>query len=257
MTIFGGLAPIFDFLGSTGLVRSLIVGAVLFGLWQGLARAGFAAPQRIRTWTTVAIPLVAWYVVAWQLAAAGALQARPGTVPLLPIAIIVPVLFGLVLIARSTRIAAALDATPPEWLVGLQVYRVLGGAFLAQLALEKLSAIFALPAGIGDVLVGLLALPVAFYLRRNPESGRVRAVAWNLLGLLDLVVAITLGFLSTTGRLEGLGVVPAPLAYPLVMIPAFAVPLSMILHGMSLWQLRRRTRRSAQSPNVAMASGAA
>jgi hypothetical protein len=27
------------------------------------------------------------------------------------------------------------------------------------------------------------------------------------------------------------------------MTPAFAVPLSLILHGISLWQLRRRARQ--------------
>jgi len=29
------------------------------------------------------------------------------------------------------------------------------------------------------------------------------------------------------------------------MIPAFAVPLSLILHGVSLWQVRRRSRSRA------------
>jgi hypothetical protein len=240
MPMLDDLVAIFDFLGGTGLVRIAIVSAVLFGLWLGLARAGFSRPQRTRTWLLVAVPLVAWFALIWLVAAAGALQARPGAPPLVPVAIFAPILLGLVLLTRSSRIAAALDAMPPAWLVGLQVYRIFGGVFLAQLALGKLSAVFALPAGIGDVMVGLLALPVAFYLHRNPAGGRAAAVAWNLFGVLDLVVAITLGFLSTTGRLQGLGVVPTPLSYPLVMIPAFAVPLSIILHGVSLWQLKRR-----------------
>jgi hypothetical protein len=33
--------------------------------------------------------------------------------------------------------------------------------------------------------------------------------------------------------------------YPTVMIPAFGVPSSIILHGLSLWQLRRRARQTA------------
>jgi hypothetical protein len=251
MPLLNGLAAILDFLGSTGLVRLLIIGAVLFGLWLGLARAGFPRPQRVRTWLLVAVPLVAWFALVWLLATAGALQARPGAPPLLPVAIFAPVLLGLVLLTRSSRIAAALDAIPPAWLVGLQVYRIFGGAFLVQFALGKLSAVFALPAGTGDVMVGLLALPVAFYLNHNPAGGRAAAVAWNLFGVLDLVLAITLGFLSSTGRLQGLGVAPAPLSYPLVMVPAFAVPLSVILHGMSLWQLKRRARGQAAPRDVA------
>jgi hypothetical protein len=142
-----------------------------------------------------------------------------------------------------------LDALPPSWLVGLQVYRVLGGAFLVQLALGHLSPVFALPAGIGDVTVGVLALPVAFYLARYEESGRAIAVGWNMLGILDLVVAITLGFLASTGRL---GIAPRPLVYPLVMVPAFAVPLSLILHGVSLWQLKRSVGRSGTTRSVGL-----
>jgi hypothetical protein len=30
-------------------------------------------------------------------------------------------------------------------------------------------------------------------------------------------------------------------SYPLVMIPTFAVPLALMLHGLVLWRLRRET----------------
>jgi len=247
MTLIDNLAAGFNFLGDTGLTRWLIMAAVLFGLWRGLAGAGFKSAERMRTWLAVAIPLLAWSILIWQLALAGVFAARRGALPLLPVAILAPLPIALVLIMRSQRIAAALDAMPASWLVGLQVYRVLGAAFLVQLALGRLSPAFALPAGIGDVLVGLLALPTAFYLSRNENRGRAVAVAWNALGILDLIVAITMGFLSSTGRLQalGLGAGAGPLAYPLVMIPAFAVPLSLILHGVSLWQLKRRPSRAA------------
>jgi hypothetical protein len=37
---------------------------------------------------------------------------------------------------------------------------------------------------------------------------------------------------------------PNQFAYPLVMIPTFAVPLSIILHGLSLRQIARRKPRT-------------
>lgn len=251
MTLLDNLAAAFDFLGNTGIVRAVILALVLFGLWRGLARAGFTRSQRVGTWLAVAIPLLAWFALIWQLALAGVIQGRAGALPLLPVAIFAPLVIGLPLIMRSQRIGAALDALPVSWLVGLQAYRVFGGAFLVQLALGRLSALFALPAGIGDVLVGLLALPTALYLIREPGRGRAIAVAWNLLGILDLAVAITMGYLTSTGRL---GIVaPRPLVYPLVMIPAFLVPLSLILHGVSLRQLKRRSS-SAAARSVALAA---
>ncbi len=252
MTTLDTLAAFFDVVGRTGALRILIVAAVLFGLWRGLDYAGFARSERTRTWLFVAVPLLAWFALVWTLAPTGVFRVFP----VVPLAIVVPVAIGLVLLMRSHRIAAALDALPPSWLVGLQVYRVFGGAFLVQLALGQLAPVFALPAGTGDVLVGVLALPVAFYLARREDGGRAIAVGWNVLGILDLAVAITLGFLASTGRLGG---APRPLGYPLVMVPAFAVPLSVILHGLSLWQLKRGAGRNpiARDVGPALAAGRA
>lgn len=250
--VLDGLAAFFDFFGTYGIVRAIIVMAVLGGLWLGLRRAGLDDRARTATWLAVALPLMLWMAAVWQLAAAGAFQARPGAVPLIPFAIVVPVAAGLVLLTRSTRVAAALDAIPPAWLVGLQVYRVFGAAFLVQWGLGRLSGTFALPAGCGDVLVGLLALPAAYALQAGVPRARSIAVAWNVLGILDLVLAIALGLLGQTGRLPGAAQPPAPLSYPLVMIPAFAVPLSLILHGVSLWQLRRLGRQTARDTEPAV-----
>jgi hypothetical protein len=249
MAILDGLTMVFDFLGNSGILRMLIVATVLFGLWRGLARAGFTRPERIATWLAVAIPLLAWCALVWRLALAGAMDVRPSAFPAVPIATFVPLLVGFALLTRSRRVAAALDAIPTGWLVGLQVYRILGAVFLVQLALGNLSAFFAVPAGIGDVLVGLLALPVALYVNRDENRGRAIALRWNALGILDLAVALTMGGLSSTGTLQALGLASSapPFVYPLVMIPAFAVPLSLILHGLSIWQLARRAKREVSS----------
>jgi hypothetical protein len=107
---------------------------------------------------------------------------------------------------------------------------VFGSIWLLAWIAGVLPGLFALPAGIGDSLVGVLALPVAGMVARNRAAG----VAWNILGLLDLANAITLGFL--TGAISG---------YPLVLIPAFVVPLSILLHSVSLRQLRRLARSAA------------
>lgn len=73
-------------------------------------------------------------------------------------------------------------------------------------------------------------------------SGRGWLVsAWNVLGITDFTVALTAGFLSSPGPLQrfAFGDPSNPLigAYPLVMIPVFAVPLSVLLHAGSLTKL--------------------
>jgi hypothetical protein len=240
------------------VVRPLILAAILFGLWLALGRAGVAPRTRTAVSLAVTVPLVAWFVGIWRLAASGAFQAASGTAPgralPIPVAVVLPVLIGLLALTRSKRIASAVDAAPTPWLIGLQTYRVLGGNFVVLWLYGVMPSAFALPAGLGDVLVGLTAIPVALFLASGRPGSTAAAVAWNLLGIADLVDALTLGFLSSPGpfQLIGLGH-PNVLttAYPTVMTPAFAVPLSFILHGLSLWQLRRRSRSRATARGVA------
>ena len=85
----------------------------------------------------------------------------------------------------------AIARVPLHWLVGVQVYRIVGGVFLIALAQGDVPAEFALPAGIGDVLVGLAA---PFVAAKLAAGGIERAwgwvAGWCVLGLLDLVVAV-------------------------------------------------------------------
>src|SRR6267154_2205575 len=73
-----------------------------------------------------------WLAVVWVMAVNGVFVARPGAggPPLIPIAIFLPVLLFVPILLRSARIGEILDATPPSWLVGLQLYRVFGAVFL-------------------------------------------------------------------------------------------------------------------------------
>ena len=99
--------------------------------------------------------------------------------------------------------------------------------------------------GIGDLITGLLAVPVAISLAAGTLEARKVAVGWNVFGLLDFAVAISIGLMITPGPLQ-LIVPSIPNVtgglYPNVMIPAFAVPSSILLHALSLRQLRRRSR---------------
>ena len=75
-------------------------------------------------------------------------------------------------------------------------------------------------------------------------AARRTVAAWNLLGIADLVMAVSLGFLSSPGILQILSLGEPNVmisAYPLVMIPVFAVPLSILLHVCSLTKLSRET----------------
>ena len=102
---------------------------------------------------------------------------------------------------------------------------------------------FGVPAGIGDTLTGLFAVPAAIAVATGTAQGRRAAIAWNVLGLADFAVAITLGAITSPGPFQ-LIVPDVPSigagAYPSVLTPALVVPSSILLHALSLRQLRRR-----------------
>lgn len=221
-------------------------GLIALGLWLGLESSDLTPAQRRTTWLAVMIPDTLWFAVAWSAAINGVF--RPGTsaasAPLLPLAIFLPVMIGMPLLLSSKRIGQVLDAMPAAWLVALQAYRVFGGWALAAWLHGAMPGVFALPAGTGDVLTGLFAVPAAIAVATGTARGRGAAIAWNILGLADFAIAITLGLLTSPGRFQLIIPHVASIgagAYPDVLTPAFVVPSSILLHALSLRQLMRRS----------------
>jgi hypothetical protein len=99
--------------------------------------------------------------------------------------------------------------------------------------LGKLPALFAVPAGVGDIAVGMATPWVA---RRIREGSQAKLLVWfTLLGIADLVSALTLGAL--TGFLQIVHVNPPATLnadLPLAIIPTVGVPLLLAMHLTSL-----------------------
>jgi hypothetical protein len=220
-------------------------GLIAVGLWLGLESTDLTPDQRRATWLAVMIPDTLWFALAWSMAINGAFTTGASPLPMLPLAVFLPLIIGAPLLLLSKRVGQVLDVMPASWLIALQLYRVFGSWALAAWLRGALPGVFALPAGIGDVLTGLLAVPAAIAVASGTAQGRRAAVAWNILGLADFAVAITLGLLTSPGRFQL--IVPTVQsigagAYPGVLTPAFVVPSSILLHALSLRQLSRRAR---------------
>jgi hypothetical protein len=218
------------------------------GLWLGLERTDLAPGQRRTIWLAIMVPLTLWAAVAWTAAIDGVFRTGASPLPLLPSAIFLPVIIGAPLLLLSKRVGHLLDAMQTTWLVALQLYRVFGSQWLAYWLRGLLPGLWALPAGTGDVLTGLFAVPAAIALATGTAEGRKAAMLWNIFGIADLAVAITLGMIIAPGPFQ-LIVPDGPSlgidGYPNVLTPAFVVPGSILLHALSLRQLRRRRRAEA------------
>jgi hypothetical protein len=137
-------------------------------------------------------------------------------------------------------VSRILDQPDALWRLTLpQFFRPVGVTFLVAMALGYLPAVFAVPAGIGDIAIGVEAVFIARNLRRGIVN---RSTVWfNVLGLLDLVVALAIGVMAAPGLARLLVMSPSTEAIsllPLVLIPTTIVPLAVALHVLSLGKLR-------------------
>jgi hypothetical protein len=231
----------------------VVIAAMVFGLHRALRLTGLPVRQRRSAFWTGSAVLVAWFFASLALSLAGFYQGTFSRVPTVPFGLLIPIAVGVALFWRVPLLRKTIECTPQSWLVSVQVFRVEGLIFLTLLAEGRLPGAFAWPAGVGDMIVGLLAPIVVIAFGRGVRGSTSWLWVWNLLGITDLVVAVATGFLTSPSPLQILSLdKPNELisAFPLVMIPVFLVPLAFLLHLASLYKLRhlkaeRRTPRRA------------
>jgi hypothetical protein len=231
------------------LATNLTIAAAVWAILSSAAgRSGLPPDTMRRVRVGAAVFIGTWLGAALILAPARdtLLTQDPfALTPLVPIFLLSPIAIAFVAILRSPALQRVLAAASLPAVIGVQVYRLIGIVFVVLLALGQLPAHFAVPAGWGDIAVGLLAPLVALGLAREARGDRALAVAWNVFGLVDLIIAIGMG----TGLLAPLLMpelgprVPSAAAmgvFPMVLVPMFLVPMSALLHAIALGKLRQR-----------------
>jgi hypothetical protein len=226
-----------------------------------LYRGAIAAGLSRRTATTIAAAggavLGGWLLASGLLAHAGVYHQPSGQAAPWFGAAFAATLLGLLAATRIPPMPRVLAAAGTAARLTLpHTLRVVGVTFLLVMALGHLPAIFALPAGLGDIAAGLAAPSVARRLAQG--GGRRRAVWFNLFGLLDLVVALSIGFLAGLGPWRPLEVTPStePLSLlPLALVPTVAVPLAIALHIVSLARLRTAATPTEDRGGQVVAAG--
>jgi hypothetical protein len=200
----------------------------------------------------VSAVLMLWLGLIFLLGAQGAFVGKAGSPPLplffgfaLPLLVFFAAYFGwnafrAFILGADLRLVAA-----------MQAWRWAGMGFLSLYAYGVLPGLFAFPAGLGDMAVGIAAPWIALGLAHHPSfAASRRFVIWNIMGIIDLIVAVTMGALCS-GFLPGLvgKVTTSPMAQlPLVLIPAYLVPFFIMLHFTALSQARQLARSGNPRP---------
>lgn len=222
----------------TVIIVALTV-AVVIAIFLVLWRARTSARQSGIA-VASAVILATWAIIAATLAQRGSLQPPDlHSPPPVGIALGVALAMLAVFLLVSPSLRGLL--ANQRHLILLNLWRFVGAVFLILMVNGQMPALWALPAGIGDVVVGATAPWVARH-AEAPE-GRRRAVLFNLFGMVDLVVAVGLGMMTSPGPAQVFQTTPtSELAtrFPLALVPTFLVPLAFTLHVVSLWQLLSR-----------------
>jgi hypothetical protein len=208
--------------------------------YRGALAAGVGRRAATTLTATAATVLGGWIVVSALLARSGVYLQDPGEVVPWFLVAVAGTLIVLLLATRIPIFSRVLaEPGTPARLALPHTLRVVGVLFLIVMAQGHLPAAFALPAGLGDIAIGLSAPFVARRLARG--TGRAGALRFNVLGILDLIVAGSIGFLLF--RVVEVTPSTAPLfVLPLALIPTVPVPLALALHIVSLRRLRTATK---------------
>jgi hypothetical protein len=183
-----------------------------------------------------AVIVAAWFVFA--LIASDLLWFRNDANRLgiaVAVAALVPVLAFAAWFAASEKFRRFALSLDPQILTLAQTWRIIGFTFVLLEARGVLPAIFARPAGYGDMAIGATATFVAWKLA-SPMR-RYSFILWQLLGIADLVTAVSLGATARLLSPHSTSMV-AMTVLPLSLIPTFLVPLFLIFHLICIAQAR-------------------
>jgi hypothetical protein len=180
--------------------------------------------------------LVLWALTVLGLTAAGITAQLP--TPLLPVPVALGIIIPLVIYARSTVFRDYIHALDLRALTLFNVWRIPAAlAFFYYGAQGELPPVFVRNAGWGDLIAGVLAIPMvlgAVWLGRQRWAA---FTGYHLFSLTDFVVAVGTGFYFS---LQSDPLMDTLKHLPMSVIPLYGVPITGAFSAMTLHRLFTR-----------------
>lgn len=193
--------------------------------------------------------VLGWFAFIFTLASAGIFERPPGELPLpTMIAVTLPIAGFFLLFATQKGFRRYILSIDIKLLTIVHAWRTIGFVFIALFLQDSLPGLFAWPAGLGDIAVALTAPFILAALIKTPSfAASGRFIGWHALGLLDFVLAVGTGILSSGGfpaiyqPAVSSGIIDE---MALVLIPAFLVPFLAITHFAAILQALKLRREA-------------
>jgi hypothetical protein len=180
--------------------------------------------------------IAAWFIFALSASALHLFKNDANRVGLaVAFAALIPILVFSLWFGISQKFREFTLSLNPRALTAVQSWRILGFVFVLLQAYGLLPAMFAWPAGYGDMAIGMTATAVAWKLA--DPSHRTSFTLWQVLGIADLVNAVGLGTTANLLNPHGASMLLMTVL-PLSLVPTFLVPLFLIFHIICIAQAR-------------------
>jgi len=219
-----------------GLINSMFIASLSYTIAVWLVVTIFN--RNFKTALSVGVGLGIWYGLVFFLGKSGFFGLVALIIPFIAVAFVTLAIVVKFLYSNKA-LQTLVSNIPVHWLIAVQIFRVQGYGFIRFYELGLIPGEFALPTGWGDVLIGVLAPIVAILYLKKRMVGLAKV--WNYLGIADLTLALTLGISTYPDPTQLLptmvdnGLISQ---FPLVMVPLFAVPISILLHLFTLRKLK-------------------
>ena len=161
--------------------------------------------------------------------------------PMMPLMVVIPLMVLIVLLLFRKATADLLSTISVSWLIYIQSFRIIveiiiWGAY--NQGIIPIETTF--EGGNVDIIVGLTAVPLAYYAMRNKISP-MALIIWNIAGLLILAntvrLFITAGYFpALLGQDENMLSVEF-VKLPYLLIAGMFMPLAVLIHALSIKQL--------------------
>lgn len=230
----------------------------LIGLALVTRITSFNKQAKMTSFAVAAVALVGWTLLVAVQGRNGLFRIDQNTTfpPPIALAVVIPIILAYAVFQYSATWRKIIYHIPQPWLIGVHTFRITGGMILVLYVRGLLPGEFAFLAGIGDVLVGLTAVPVAYFYYKQKSWSRRLAVWWNYFGLAEMILALLLGILTSPSPLQLLAIDRPNLlttTYPVVLFPLFSVSVGIILHLYSLARLQQPEAVEIRSTSPKMA----
>lgn len=178
--------------------------------------------------------VLGFYLVYLTVVAVASLSGFYTTVMLPPKIVVtttLPFAVFLVFIFNTKSCKQANEVLKLEDLVGVHIFRLIGSIFLILLLHNLLPPVFALIAGIGDVLTALTSIFVVKAIQNKKSYAKRLTYIWNTFGLIDILTTAILAIVFTKISIDTGNIGVDILAeFPFCFVPAFAPPTIIFLH---------------------------